>query len=330
MATAHGRFDYLDGIRAVAIGAVLVLHWLSWYSPLLPRRLHRRRHLLRAQRLHHHHDAVARAGARLAGRRPGGPSSGAGWSGSTPPCSVWWSVAVVLYAVRPVGAARRRRGRRAAALLALGQASAFWAAGQDGSSGCPACTRSARPGRWRSSGTSTCSGRSCVLGARARGWSARRLAPRQPRRGRAALPAVPAAGDVLVLLRPHGAVRRAAGRRRAGAVVPGRDGPPDAAVARRATPASVLALAAIGALHAARRRTRQPALPLRRHAGGRARDRGADPRRLQQPARAGAPAARPPVAGDGGPLQLQPLPVAHRAVAAARGGRVRCPSRCSG
>ena len=29
-----GRFDYLDGIRAVAIGAVLSLHWLSWYSPL--------------------------------------------------------------------------------------------------------------------------------------------------------------------------------------------------------------------------------------------------------------------------------------------------------
>ena len=28
-----GRFDYLDGIRAVAIGAVLSLHWLSWYTP---------------------------------------------------------------------------------------------------------------------------------------------------------------------------------------------------------------------------------------------------------------------------------------------------------
>ena len=30
-----GRFAYLDGIRAVAIGAVVSLHWLSWYSPLL-------------------------------------------------------------------------------------------------------------------------------------------------------------------------------------------------------------------------------------------------------------------------------------------------------
>jgi peptidoglycan/LPS O-acetylase OafA/YrhL len=30
-----GRFDYLDGIRALAIGAVLSLHWLSWYSPFL-------------------------------------------------------------------------------------------------------------------------------------------------------------------------------------------------------------------------------------------------------------------------------------------------------
>ena len=29
-----GRWSYLDGIRAVAIGCVLALHWLSWYSPL--------------------------------------------------------------------------------------------------------------------------------------------------------------------------------------------------------------------------------------------------------------------------------------------------------
>ena len=29
-----GRFDYLDGIRAVAISAVLLLHWFSWYTPL--------------------------------------------------------------------------------------------------------------------------------------------------------------------------------------------------------------------------------------------------------------------------------------------------------
>ncbi|WP_027861324.1 acyltransferase [Marmoricola sp. URHB0036] len=36
MGTAQtGRFDYLDGIRALAIGAVLSLHWLSWYSPFL-------------------------------------------------------------------------------------------------------------------------------------------------------------------------------------------------------------------------------------------------------------------------------------------------------
>jgi peptidoglycan/LPS O-acetylase OafA/YrhL len=33
--TGTGRVDYLDGIRAVAIGAVLSLHWLSWYSPFL-------------------------------------------------------------------------------------------------------------------------------------------------------------------------------------------------------------------------------------------------------------------------------------------------------
>src|SRR3546814_137471 len=29
-----GRFDYLDGIRAVAIAAVLALHWFSWYLPV--------------------------------------------------------------------------------------------------------------------------------------------------------------------------------------------------------------------------------------------------------------------------------------------------------
>ena len=34
MAADTGRFDYLDGLRALAIGAVLSLHWLSWYSPL--------------------------------------------------------------------------------------------------------------------------------------------------------------------------------------------------------------------------------------------------------------------------------------------------------
>ncbi|MCW2762630.1 MAG: acyltransferase [Marmoricola sp.] len=33
MTAGTGRIDYLDGIRAVAIGAVLALHWLSWYSP---------------------------------------------------------------------------------------------------------------------------------------------------------------------------------------------------------------------------------------------------------------------------------------------------------
>ncbi|HEU5038903.1 MAG TPA: acyltransferase [Nocardioides sp.] len=32
--TRTGRFDYLDGIRAVAIAAVLALHWASWYVPV--------------------------------------------------------------------------------------------------------------------------------------------------------------------------------------------------------------------------------------------------------------------------------------------------------
>jgi peptidoglycan/LPS O-acetylase OafA/YrhL len=33
--TETGRIDYLDGLRAVAIGLVLSLHWLSWYTPFL-------------------------------------------------------------------------------------------------------------------------------------------------------------------------------------------------------------------------------------------------------------------------------------------------------
>ena len=35
MSGSTGRYDYLDGIRAVAILAVLSLHWLSWYTPFL-------------------------------------------------------------------------------------------------------------------------------------------------------------------------------------------------------------------------------------------------------------------------------------------------------
>ncbi len=32
--TTHtGRYDYLDGLRAIAIGSVLSLHWLAWYVP---------------------------------------------------------------------------------------------------------------------------------------------------------------------------------------------------------------------------------------------------------------------------------------------------------
>jgi peptidoglycan/LPS O-acetylase OafA/YrhL len=34
VATPSGRVDYLDGLRAIAIGAVLSVHWLAWYSPL--------------------------------------------------------------------------------------------------------------------------------------------------------------------------------------------------------------------------------------------------------------------------------------------------------
>ncbi|MCW2710406.1 MAG: acyltransferase [Marmoricola sp.] len=33
MTAGTGRYDYLDGLRALAIGAVLSLHWLAWYVP---------------------------------------------------------------------------------------------------------------------------------------------------------------------------------------------------------------------------------------------------------------------------------------------------------
>src|SRR5438128_12084534 len=35
MARQAGRVDYLDGIRAIAIGSVVSVHWLSWYTQYL-------------------------------------------------------------------------------------------------------------------------------------------------------------------------------------------------------------------------------------------------------------------------------------------------------
>ncbi len=252
------------------------------------------------------------------GRRLVGRSSGDGWSGSTRRCSGSWSVAVVLYAVAPAAPLDpvevARRG-----VLVLGQVvGRLGGRPERAASGCRPCTRSGRPGRWPSSGTSTCSGRWSCSAARRAGSAARRLADREPGRGRTALPRLAAAERLLVLLRPVRTVRRAARRRRAGAVVPGRRRP-DASLARTARPASV---ARAGWRSA-------PSLPVR-----------ARRRTARSTATSGSrsPCWRPSVliytgySNPGGPvhrllshpwlatvgrLQLQPLPVAHRADAAA-------------
>jgi peptidoglycan/LPS O-acetylase OafA/YrhL len=134
--TGTGRFDYLDGIRALAIGAVLSLHWLSWYSPLL-----------------HGGSIGVDVFFVLSGFiittmlwRSRGPSGlGAGWWAFVKrrvtrlyPALLGLVVgAVVLYAVTPsapLGPLEvARRG-----LLTATQGSAVWAAGQHGSFWLPA------------------------------------------------------------------------------------------------------------------------------------------------------------------------------------------------
>ena len=85
-------------------------------------------------------------------------------------------VSVVLYAAAPdsplTGAEVARRG-----VLALGQVVRLLGCHPERSALADRpSTPSRRPGRWRSSGTSTCSGRSPSSGARMRGWGPRRLA----------------------------------------------------------------------------------------------------------------------------------------------------------
>ena len=154
-------------------------------------------------------------------------------------------------------------------------------------SGCRRCSPSGRPGRWRSSGTSTCSGRSSSSPPEAAAWRPGALAVGSLVAAAVALRSSPAAGRLLVLLRPLGAVRRAARGRRARAVAPGRrraDAARCGAAAPARPPSRWRSSASITVLGPARA---QPALPLGRRAARGAGDRGPHPRRLRQP-----PAAR--------------------------------------
>ena len=186
-----GRFDYLDGIRALAIGAVLSLHWLSWYSPFL------------------HGGSIGvdvffvlsgfiittmlwRSRGPGSWAPPGGCSSGAGSIRLYPALLGLVVGAIVLYAVIAVGPARPRRGGASRDLLAARSSPHSGRPGSTAASGFRRCTRSGRRGRWPSSGTSTCSGR----------WSCSPPGPgrppgapgrRQPGRRRTALPRGPAA-----------------------------------------------------------------------------------------------------------------------------------------
>ena len=129
-------------------------------------------------------------------------------------------VAVVLYAVTPsapLGPLEvARRG-----VFALTQASAVWAADQSGSFWLPALHPFGQTWSLAIEWYFYLLWPLVVLAARARGCTARPRRGRQPGGGGPALPGGPAAERLLVLLRPVRALRRAARRCRAGAVVPG-------------------------------------------------------------------------------------------------------------
>jgi peptidoglycan/LPS O-acetylase OafA/YrhL len=129
VADGSGRFDYLDGLRAVAIGTVLALHWLSWYVPLF------------------HGGSV---GVDVFFVLSGFIITTMLWrSAATTLLGGWWTfirrrmirlypallglvaVSVFVYAVTP-GAPLEATEVAWRGVPALGQATAFWAAGQSG------------------------------------------------------------------------------------------------------------------------------------------------------------------------------------------------------
>jgi peptidoglycan/LPS O-acetylase OafA/YrhL len=173
MASA-GRFDYLDGIRAVAIGAVLSLHWISWYTPLF-----------------HGGSIGVDVFFVLSGfiittmlwRLPVPRSSAVAWGAFLrrrvtrlyPALLGLVVVSVALYAVAPWATLApldvARRG-----VLALGQASTLWAAGRHGSLWLPGLQPFGQTWSLAVEWYFYVVWPLLVLGARARGWGARRLA----------------------------------------------------------------------------------------------------------------------------------------------------------
>ncbi len=174
MTADTGRFDYLDGIRAVAIGAVVSLHWLSWYSPLF------------------HGGSVgvdvffvlsAFIITTMLWRSTPAGSLPAHWLRFLgrrvvrlyPALVGLVVVSVGLYALVPSAPldATEVAGRGA---RALGQTSALWAAGQHGSLWLPGLQPFGQTWSLAIEWYFYVLWPPLVLGARARGWHARRLA----------------------------------------------------------------------------------------------------------------------------------------------------------
>ncbi|GAW49875.1 MULTISPECIES: acyltransferase family protein [unclassified Nocardioides] len=174
MRSATGRFDYLDGIRAVAIAAVLALHWFSWYVPLF-----------------HGGSIGVDVFFVLSGfiittmlwRSPVTGSRAAAWvaflrrrvSRLYPALLGLVVASAVLYAVvpwAPVGPVEvLQRG-----VIVLGQGSAMWAADQHGSLWLPGLQPFGQTWSLAVEWYFYALWPVAVLGARSRGWSARRLA----------------------------------------------------------------------------------------------------------------------------------------------------------
>lgn len=173
-AAGTGRYDYLDGLRALAIGAVLSLHWLAWYVPFF------------------HGGSI---GVDVFFVLSGFIITTMLWRGGGHPSLLggWWSfirrralrlypalvglvlVTVVLYAVAPFAPLDAsevvRRG-----LLTLGQTSSFWAAGESGSLWLPALQPFAQAWSLAIEWYFYLLWPLAVFAAGRRGWSARRLA----------------------------------------------------------------------------------------------------------------------------------------------------------